>query len=108
MKQSSVSTMNHLIDFGVCALAGYTNFIILHNYLKRYFKCNFGVLIRYYIVRAQLLRERPKGKYSTDKQFNGPRGFEICIKTGNMSSFQMNPLFKPIFFFLQNLFPSGV
>ena len=26
--------MNHFIDFGVCALAGCTNFIILHNYLK--------------------------------------------------------------------------
>ena len=28
----SVSTMNHLIDFGVCALADCKNFIILHNY----------------------------------------------------------------------------
>ena len=24
--------MNHLIDFGVCALVGCTNYIILHNY----------------------------------------------------------------------------
>ena len=28
----SVSTMNHLIDLGVCALVGCTNYIILHNY----------------------------------------------------------------------------
>ena len=33
----SVSIINHLIDFGVCALAGCTNFIILHNYLKKIF-----------------------------------------------------------------------
>ena len=26
--------MNHLIDVGVCALAGCTNFIILHNYFN--------------------------------------------------------------------------
>ena len=25
--------MNHLIDFGVCALVGCTNYIILHNYM---------------------------------------------------------------------------
>ena len=31
--------MNHLIDFGVCALEGGTNYTILHNYFKRYFKC---------------------------------------------------------------------
>ena len=35
LKLSSVSTMKHLIDFGVCALAGCTSFIILHNYLKK-------------------------------------------------------------------------
>ena len=27
--------MNHLIDFCVCALAGCTNLIVLHNYLKK-------------------------------------------------------------------------
>ena len=32
LKLSSVSTMNLLIDFGVCALVGCTNNIILHNY----------------------------------------------------------------------------
>ena len=38
VKLSSVSTMNHLIDFGVYAPAGCTNFIILlHNYFKRIF-----------------------------------------------------------------------
>ena len=33
--------MNHLIDFGVYALVGCTNYIILHNY----FKCILGVQI---------------------------------------------------------------
>ena len=40
-----VSTINHLIDVGVCALAGYTNFIVLHiNYFKKIFSVNFWVL----------------------------------------------------------------
>ena len=34
--------MNHLIDFGVCALAGCTNFIILHKYFKKIFKYILG------------------------------------------------------------------
>ena len=42
LKLSSVSTMNHLIDFGVCAIEGCTIFIILHYRLKRYFECIFG------------------------------------------------------------------
>ena len=50
-----------------------------------------------------LLGERPKGKYSTAKQLNGPRGFEIVLL---MSSFQMNPHSKLISF--ASLFPSGV
>ena len=37
LKLSSVSTMNHLIDFGVYALAGRTNFIILHNHFNKMF-----------------------------------------------------------------------
>ena len=37
LKLSSVSTMNHLIDVGVCALAVRTNFIILHSYFKKIF-----------------------------------------------------------------------
>ena len=36
--------MNHLIDFGVCALAGCKTFIILHNYFKNIFYLHFGVL----------------------------------------------------------------
>ena len=34
--------MNHFNDFGVCALVGCTNFIILHNYFKNIFKYIFG------------------------------------------------------------------
>ena len=55
--------------------------------------------------KSPILVERPKGKYSTAKQFNGPGGFEIVLELGK-SSFQMNPHSKPIFF--ANLFPSGV
>ena len=73
MKLSSVSTMNHLIDFDVCAHI--LLFYILT--LKRYFNCILGVHICCYIVRAQLLGERPKEKYSTAKQLNGQRVFEI-------------------------------
>ena len=43
LKLLSVSTMNHLIDFGVCVLAGCTNFIILHNYFEKIFKVHFWV-----------------------------------------------------------------
>ena len=41
-----------------------------------------------YIVRAQLLGERPKGKYSTAKQSNGQRGFEIVLKLGKCHLFR--------------------
>ena len=43
LKLSSVSTMNHLIDIGVSALAGCTFFIILHNYYKKIFYVHFWV-----------------------------------------------------------------
>ena len=45
LKLSSVSTMNHLMDFGVYALAGCTNFILLYNYLKNNLSAFFGVQI---------------------------------------------------------------
>ena len=69
--------MNHLIDFGVCALVRCTNYSILHNTFKNYFKCILGVQIRCYIVRAQLLGERPKGKYSPAEQLNGQEGLKL-------------------------------
>ena len=45
LKLSSESTMNHLIDFGVCALVGCTNYIFYIITFKRYFKCIVGVEI---------------------------------------------------------------
>ena len=45
LKLSTVSTMNHLIEFGVCALAGCTNVKILHNYLKKKLSAFSGVQI---------------------------------------------------------------
>ena len=38
-----------------------------------------SVQILCYIVRAQLLVKRQKGKYSTAKQLNWPRGSEIVL-----------------------------
>ena len=80
--------MNHLIDVGVYALAGFTNFVIFHNYFKKIFECILGVQIGCYIVRAQFLGERPKGKYSTAKQLNGPNEFEIVLKLGKCHLFR--------------------
>ena len=81
--------MNHFIDFVVCALAGCTHFIILQSYFKKIFSVHFlGVQIWCSIVRAQLLEERPKGKYSTDKQLNGPRAFETVLKLGTCYLFR--------------------
>ena len=37
--------IEHLIDFGVYALVGCTNYIILQKTFKRYFKCILGVQI---------------------------------------------------------------
>ena len=80
---------------------------------KRYFKCILGVQIWCSIVRAQLLGERPKGKYSTAKQLNGPRMFKIngprmfkiVLKLGKLHLFRWIHT-KPIFY--ANLFPSCV
>ena len=79
--------MNHLIDV-VCALAGCTNFISLHNHFKKIFKRTFWCQIWRFIVRAQLLGERPNQKHSTAKQLNGPRGFEIVLKLGKCYLFR--------------------
>ena len=51
----------------------------LHNYFKRYFKCILGVQIWCYIVRAQLLGERLKGKYSPAKPLNGQEGLKVVL-----------------------------
>ena len=50
--------------------------------------CILGVHIWWYIGRAQLLGDRPKVKYSTDKQLNRPRGFEIVLKLGKCLFFR--------------------
>ena len=57
-------------------------------FFKRYLKCILGVQIWCYIVRAQLLGERPKGTYSTAKQCKWPRGFEIVLKLGKWHLFR--------------------
>ena len=54
--------MNHLIDFGVCAQAGCTNFIILHNYFKRYLKCIFGCSNLMLHSKSPIIRSKTKRK----------------------------------------------
>ena len=50
--------MNHLIDFGVCALAGSTSFIVLHNYFKKKFKCIFGCSILMLHSKSPIIRRK--------------------------------------------------
>ena len=54
--------MNHLIDFGVRALAGCTNFIILHNYFKHIFKAHFWVFKFDAILPQNALKRDCNGK----------------------------------------------
>ena len=54
--------MNHLIDFGVCALAGCTHFKSLHNYLKGYFKCIFGCSNLKLHIKNPIFWKKTKGK----------------------------------------------
>ena len=54
--------MNQVIDFGVCALAGCTNFIILHNYLKRHLKSIFGCSNLMLHSKSPIIRRRIKRK----------------------------------------------
>ena len=55
--------MNHLIDLGVCALAGCTNFIIYKITFERYFKRIFGCSKLMLHSKCPLLGERRKRKY---------------------------------------------
>ena len=54
--------MNHLIDFGVCALVGGTNFIILHNYFKKIFQVHFGCSNLMLHCKSQIIRRKTKRK----------------------------------------------
>ena len=54
--------MNHLIDFGVCASEGCTNFIILHNYLKKTFKVHFGCIKLILHSKSPINRRKTKTK----------------------------------------------
>ena len=76
--------MNHLIDFGVCALVGCIHHTFYTITFKRYFKCILGVQILIYIVRAQLLGERLKGKNSTAKQLRGQEGLKLYYNYENV------------------------
>ena len=62
--------MNHLIDFGVCALADCKNFISLHDYLKRYCKCIFGCSNLMLHSKSPIIKRNTKRKVQycqTDK-----------------------------------------
>ena len=62
--------MNYLIDVGVCALAGRTNFIILHNYFKKILYVHFRCSNLMLHSKSQIIRRKPKREvqyYHTDK-----------------------------------------
>ena len=88
-----VPTMNQLIDVGVCALSGCTNFVILHNYFKKDIKCIFGRSNLMLRSKSPFIRRKTKRKV------------QYC-QIWKVSSFQMNPHSKPISF--ANLVLSGV
>ena len=68
--------MNHLIDFGVCALLGCTNYIILHIFLKDILSA-FGCSNLMLHSKSPLLGERRKEKYSPAKELNGKEGLKL-------------------------------
>ena len=51
-----------LDDFGACALAGCTNYIILHNYFKIYFKCMLGCSNLMLYSKSPIIRRKTKRK----------------------------------------------
>ena len=53
--------------------------------------------------KSPIIRRKAKRKVQSCQTVKWPRGFEIVLKIGKMSFFQMNPYPKPISF--ANLFP---
>ena len=72
--------MNHLIDLGVCALKGFTNYIILHNYFKKIFKVHFGCSNLMLHGKSPNIRRKAKRKVQPCRTIKWPRGFEIVLK----------------------------
>ena len=90
--------MDHLTDFGVCALAGSTTFIILHNYFKKIFKCFYGCSNLMLHSKSPIIRRKAKREVQYCQTVKWAMRIRNCIKIGKMSSFQMNPHSKPISF----------
>ena len=82
LKLSSASTMNHLIDFGVCALAGCTHFIILHNYFKRMFKVHFWYSNLMLHSKSPIIRRNTKRKVQYYQIVKWAKRVRNCNKLG--------------------------
>ena len=54
--------MNHLIDFGVCALVGCTNYKILHNYFLKDILSTFWVFKFDATSKSPIIRRKAKRK----------------------------------------------
>ena len=74
--------MNHLIDLGVCALVGFTNDIILHNYFKKIFQVHFGCSNLILHSVSPIIRRKAKRKVQSCRTVKWPRGLEIVLKLG--------------------------
>ena len=72
--------MNHLIDFGVCALVGCTNYKLLHTYFQKILKVHFRCSNLMLHSKSPIIRRKAKRKVQYCKQLNGPRRFEIVLK----------------------------
>ena len=80
--------MNHLIDFGICAPAGCTHFIILHNYFKKQFKCIFGCSNLMLHSKRIIIWRKTKRKVQYCQTIKWEMGVRNCIKIEKMSSFR--------------------
>ena len=69
--------MNHLIDVGVCALVGCTNYIILYNYFQKIFSVHFGCSNSMLHSKTPIIRRDAKRKIQYCQTVKWPRGVEI-------------------------------
>ena len=72
--------MDHLIDFGVCALAGCTHFIILHNYFKKTFKVHFRCSSLMLHSKSPIIRRKTKRKVQYCQTVKRAKKVSNCIK----------------------------
>ena len=78
--------MNHLIDFGVCALTGCTTFIILHNYFTKSlcFRCSNLMLHS----KSSIIRRKTKKKVQYCETVKWAMWTRNCVKIGKCNLFK--------------------